>query len=206
MTDHKFTDDDVIKALKFCAEDKINCAGCRFYVTDDDSASGCRYLIELAVNLLERQKAELDTLKTDTIPKLENALERANYYGLKADEEIEYLKSEKSRLITSNSQLEARVCEDRKEIEALTAVHADMTESLRLAAEANKDMAVELDAMRGAANSYKMHYEKARAEAIKEFAWRLKNILTPYPEGTFFEEVSSHEIDNLVKEMTEDLK
>lgn len=86
---------------------------------------------------------ELDDLKRDTIPKLEKALERANYYGLKADEEVEYLKAE---------------------IERLNAVHADMTESLHLAAEANKDMQVELDAMRGAANSYKRKYQIAAAE------------------------------------------
>ena len=48
--------------------------------------------------------------------------------------------------------------------EKLQEVNADLNESLRLAAEANKDLQVELDAMRGAANSYKMHYEKAVRE------------------------------------------
>lgn len=33
---------------------------------------------------------------------------------------------------------------------------------------------IDLEAMRGAANSYKIHYEKAKSEAIKEFAERLK--------------------------------
>ena len=49
-------------------------------------------------------------------------------------------KSEVESIITLNSQLEAKVFEQRKEVERLT---------------------VELDVMRGAANSYKMHYEKA---------------------------------------------
>lgn len=48
----------------------------------------------------------------------------------------------------------------KAEIERLTAIHADMNESLRLAAEANKDMVVELKAMRGAANSYKAEIER----------------------------------------------
>jgi hypothetical protein len=90
------------------------------------------------------------------------------------------------------------------------------------------ELKVELDAMRGAANSYKMHYEETerkykiavaereanvegfietlktiKSEAIKEFAWRLKNRLTPYPEAPFCEMVGSLDIDALVQEMTE---
>ena len=41
-------------------------------------------------------------------------------------------------------------------------------------------------------------------EAIKEFAERLKSELTPYPECEFKETITSKQIDNLVKEMTED--
>lgn len=48
--------------------------------------------------------------------------------------------------------------------------------------------------------------KKAKAEAIKEFAWRLKNKLTPYPEAPFCEMVGSLDIDALVKEMTEENK
>lgn len=39
----------------------------------------------------------------------------------------------------------------------------------------NKRLETELRAMRGAANSLKMHLQTARAEAIKEFAERLKD-------------------------------
>jgi hypothetical protein len=46
-------------------------------------------------------------------------------------------------------------------------------------------------------------YSEVRTEAIKEFAWRLKNRLTPYPEAPFCEMVGSLDIDALVKEMTE---
>ena len=144
MTDHKFTDEEIIKALEVHSDSETPCTGVCPY-------SGDRYcgskMARGALALINRQKAE---------------------------------------------------------IERLQAVHADMTESLRLASEANKDMSVELDAMRGAANSYKMHYENAKAEAIKEFAERLKFMLTPYPDGYFKEPVTSTEIDNLVKEMTED--
>lgn len=63
---------------------------------------------------------------------------------------------------------------------------------------------VELEAMRGAANSYKMHYENAKAEAVKEFAERLKKKETTAISCKRFEGVvSTDDIDNLVKEFTE---
>ena len=52
----------------------------------------------------------------------------------------------------------------RTEIDKLQEVNADLNESLRLACEANKDLQVGLQAMRGAANSYKMHYENLARE------------------------------------------
>lgn len=65
---------------------------------------------------------------------------------------------------------------------------------------------VELKVMRGAANSYKLHYDTI----IKEFAAKLKSRcckLTKYDEGGWDMDVyavSTDDIDNLVKEMTED--
>ena len=56
--------------------------------------------------------------------------------------------------------------------------------------------------MRSAANSYKMHYETAKSEAIKEFAERLKEKAS----RGFWDELAYadvDDIDNLVKEMTE---
>lgn len=114
------------------------------------------------------------------------------YYGIN---EVEYDDLCVQTLINDILPLINR---QKAQIESLNAIHADAIESLRLAAEANKDMSVELDAMRGAANSYKMHYEETerkykiavaereanvegfietlktiKAEAIKEFAERL---------------------------------
>ena len=62
---------------------------------------------------------------------------------------------------------------------------------------------IELDAMRGAANSYKFHYNEAKSEAIKEFAERLKNDLF-YKCGdlNYTETCDTRRlIDNIVKEM-----
>lgn len=120
------------------------------------------------------------------------------------------------------------------EIDKLQEVNADLNESLRLAAEANKDLnaeieeleydrklifdegkawhkkandlQVELDAMRGAANSLEMHYEEAKAEAIKEFVEKLKQWQYESSDWSHGEHpcvVEVNEIDNLVAEMTE---
>lgn len=67
---------------------------------------------------------------------------------------------------------------------------------------------IECQSMRNVANSYKMHYETAKSEAIKEFAERLKGRLTGIGRSTIYGNfeygtIKSYEIDNLVKEMTE---
>lgn len=52
-----------------------------------------RKLCEPALKIINRQQTEIDTMK-DTMAKLLNTLERANKYGLGADERIEQLKIE----------------------------------------------------------------------------------------------------------------
>lgn len=100
----------------------------------------------------------------------------------------------------------ALINRQKAEIERLNTVHADMTESLRLASEANKDMSVGLDAMRGAANFYKMHYETARTEAIKEFAKKIKTDAERICDDNYIEGDLIKYVDTLVKEMTEEKK
>ena len=69
---------------------------------------------------------------------------------------------------------------------------------------------IELQSMRSAANSYKMHYETAKSEAIKECLAKVKNYIkthcNPYGKPDFDYDTSIkilNFIDNLVKEMTE---
>ncbi len=62
---------------------------------------------------------------------------------------------------------------------------------------------VELDAMRGAANSYKMHFDKA----IKEFAEAIKEkagIRFLGDDKHFAYVITASHLDNLAKEMTEE--
>lgn len=57
-----------------------------------------------------------------------------------------------------------------------------------------------LTVMRMSANSYKMHYENAKAEAYKEFAERLKEA---FPNNSHWIK-PREKVDNLVKEMVGD--
>lgn len=201
MTDHKFTDDDVIKALAICAKLDFSLNECKECPYKGECGTKDGNMPADALALIKCQMRELDDLKRDTIPKLQNGLERANYYGLKADEEIEHLKAE---------------------IESLQAVHADMTESLRLAAEANKDMQAEIDRLTAERdNEHKCYLHicddlkqavnrniTAKSEAIKEFADKLKAILNPFVsyDKCRFCTVKVEDINTLVKEMTEGTK
>ena len=62
---------------------------------------------------------------------------------------------------------------------------------------------IEFQSMKSAANSYKMHYETAKSEAIIEFAKRLKekSYKTIRNYGLIKDVVEVCDIDNLVKEM-----
>ena len=61
---------------------------------------------------------------------------------------------------------------------------------------------IENQAFRSAANSYKLHYNEARTEAVKEFAKRLKE--KAMQKFDWNEYVEVEEIDNIVKEMVGD--
>lgn len=67
---------------------------------------------------------------------------------------------------------------------------------------------IENQSLRGAANSYKLHYNEARNEAVKEFVERLKKIIRldddcQYDCVNCYYECGDYviDIDNLVKEM-----
>ena len=93
-----------------------------------------------------------------------------------------------------------------------TAVDNSTKEFLKLHKEEVELLNIALDAMSGVANSYKMRYEKARDEAIKEFAERFKetsNRIVALRDGVELYETKLYQIratsfDDLVAEMTED--
>ena len=66
---------------------------------------------------------------------------------------------------------------------------------------------IENQSLRGAANSYKLHYNEARNEAVKEFADRLKETITKAIDtyynsnggGYYLAEDAIEDIDSLLK-------
>lgn len=114
----------------------------------------------------------------------------------------------------------ALINRQKAEIERLNAVHADMTESLRLAAEANKDMQAVIERLEslcekiGIANDAKFEricvlqedLETAKSEAIKDFAQRLKEKAFPDDSINTQVVVDVEDIEDLVKEMVEKSK
>ena len=99
--------------------------------------------------------------------------------------EIDELKHEREVLIEDIHYSANKVNEQLEEIEKLK---------------------IENKSLRSAANCYKLHYNETRAEAIKEFADRLKQKSEYYENGQGWEGkiCYDNDIDNLVKEMVGD--
>ena len=145
------TDNEIKKALECCID--CDCTDCPC-----NTIEGCKDIdYEATLDLINRQKAELDDLKRDDLPRCKDALRRANEMGIALEKE--------------NQELNA-------EIEKLEALNKCYYTSLQQIAKSNHEI---------------------KAEAIKEFAERLKFNVTGIP---WCEYGPVHrEIDNLVKEM-----
>ena len=104
----------------------------------------------------------------------------------------------------------ALIKRQKADVDKLQEVNADLNESLRLAAEANKDLKAEIERLKaeqmmaeGYADALE---ERAKAEAIKEFAEKLKQWQyesSDWSHGEHPYVVEVVDIDNLVAEMTE---
>ena len=213
MTDHKFTDDDVIKALEChikrqCWNDCPNATEKRQLLNKPCS----QMIAEDALALINRQKVEIESLK----------IANEKMYGANKGQEaeIEKLKGSRDRWKQIATDFDKASRETEKEIERLTTLaglgnmrandYREMRNKLKKAnAEIERlkkigdDKTSEVLRHDAAIRELHTQLETAKSEAIKEFAWRLKNILTPYPEAPFCEMVGSLDIDALVKEMTE---
>jgi chromosome segregation ATPase len=161
MTDRKFTDDEIIKALECCVRnDNTGCKECPINPNHGNYGYCTNLALTHALALINRQKVEIESLKI------------AN-----------------EKMYSANKEQEA-------EIESLNAIHADMTESLRLAAEANKDMQAEINKLKGSRNRWKQiatDFDKASRETEKEIERLYKEI----------ERISKMTVETNVKEMTE---
>jgi septal ring factor EnvC (AmiA/AmiB activator) len=91
MTEHKYTDEEVIKALECCASHLYACEDCHYL-------GKCRLLEKDAIDLINRQKAEISALTSAVDNSTQEFLKlHDKYQDQKA--EIERLNAEKYNLI-----------------------------------------------------------------------------------------------------------
>ena len=91
------TDNEIIKALECCAV-AYDCPVCPF----ECDCGNMGNLSSAAIDLINRQRAELEELKEDYTPKLKWGLKRANEIGMSQDAEIERLKAE-NKILSKNA-------------------------------------------------------------------------------------------------------
>lgn len=153
MTDHKFTDEEIIKALECCKMPVGSCA-----------CNNCPLDYQRKKRLTRSDKS-CTTLMFD--------------YTL------------------------ALINRQKAEIEKLNDLYVAGLESLRLAAEANKDMQAEIERLQKYNTDVAFkHYN----DGIKEFAERLKSDLGRIPQHQFTRSQVEWSINTFVKEMTEENK
>lgn len=99
------TDNEIIKALVRCTSihTSTTCFDCPYSAIQSPlvhfGEAFCKdALLRNSLNLITRQKGELDDLKRDVIPKLQHSLERANKYGIDTDKENQQLRAKIERL------------------------------------------------------------------------------------------------------------
>lgn len=109
MTEHKFTDEEVIKAIEVCAKAEcwgdckdMSCPaathqGCRFYLRTDEDYEGVIQdeMLKDALDLIKRQKAEIKHLEDTLCGKLSaSAAFAIKYMDRKGKEVVREIKAE----------------------------------------------------------------------------------------------------------------
>ena len=146
---------------------------------------------KIVSDYLNEADALIDDLQRDTIPKLKNGLERANAMGREADAEI-------ANYILQIAEMQKQIATQDSELMALMQykkIEADKDaeiERLNGVIETMEDNCMTCD--------YKIvdRVSTARAEAITEFAERLKKYYDALKSG-----LVSYHIDQIAKEMRE---
>lgn len=181
------TDNGIIKALECCkTNNAFDCNYCPYEGIGNEMVGCVNRLIGDALDLINRQKAELDDLKRDDLPRCKDALRRANEIGMRLDKENQELKAEIEKLRN------AKVI-----FETVDYCAGDLEDALK---EVGR-LKIENESLRMAANSFKLHYNTARAEAIKEFADKLQEYLADH--NAVSASYLSEFVKKLAKELTE---
>ena len=182
------TDNEIIKGINYCAnvEHRKNCDNCPIKAVCDSEDCGA---IKLVNDLINHQKAEIEQLNTVNA-EMHESLRLASEANKDMQAEIDALR--KTILDADYSSITALKAKESWHMENSIYIYQLNERIDRLQAD-NSSMQSTLAKM-------SMGVEQAKAEAIKEFAERLKKIAYKY----FVYSVTVNEIDNLVKEMVGD--
>ena len=198
------TDKMIIKALELCMDEEDRCGECPY----EGSPERCvKVHGKDLLDLINRQQQEnrqlqlkLDDCERDIIPKLKYSLERANKYGAETDAENIRLLKENENLTSANENLTSDLTSAKAEIERLKGnaskiFISDKTPSRYFKVKSQQPVLIY--PYQETKIELVPSTEQTKAEAIKEFAERLKERTISYVGVVEQQEV----IDNLVKEM-----
>lgn len=205
------TDTEIIKALKCCSTASCISKQCPYEKTHDIPKCTTK-LTKDALGLINRQKAEIDALRKTildadyssiTALKAKESwhMENSEYID-RLKEEIEKLRKRVNFVEQANVQLREELKETTEKFNCQQYVYADLSDIIRDKNAEIERLNKEVDRLSQIVLYHDGHIADARAEAIKEFAERLKKIAYKY----FVYSVTVNEIDNLVKEMVGDSK
>ena len=208
MNDKELTDNEIVEAMKRCIASDCEETGCPLYNEADTYAMCVTILLEKTLDLINRQKAEIDRL-TSTQEILKKRLDNCLHF---AEENVEFEKENRDLLLRLK-QCDTEIESLKIPLEVSMAKLGDARAELQKAEEEieRKDRILESYALQyGTATDKEVFLQKARAKAIREFAELLKQNprkLTEYDEGGWdctVYAVTVEDIDNLVNEMTEE--
>ena len=186
------TDNEIIKALEIHGNMKFdNCEGCP-YLEGDSCEGFTKYSqpFREVLDLINRKTADIDFYK-----------ERSNKYEAQVEvlkEQTHQQKAEIDILIRKKETLRDEIAEQQAEIERLKAENQSIKYCYEQAKSYNNTLAESCE------KNCKKFNMTTRADAIKEFAERLKKKagIFPYHYKGLVKAVRVEKIDNLVKEMT----
>ena len=199
MTDKKFTQKDIIKALEVCSSDAFNdskerCTGCKYDGADKNHF--CFEVLEKdALDLINRLKTRIVRYQLKNTNQ-RNALASLNKKVAEQKAEIERLDALWNSAQDNNFNILGLLHKMRKELQTAkedNERHKAEVKWWRSQIRDTEDLLAEFD----------RPIVEVKNEAIKEFAERLKENLPRFADGYTTMECVEGTIQYLVKEMTE---
>ena len=195
MTERKFTDEDVIKALEHCTSSTTSeaCNGCPFNQSNicEQMSNGLEIY---ALDLINRQRAELKALKMDN-DQLQSDIVNATMNLESVQHKLDEARAEIEQLNGNLKFVRGTVERQKAEIERLHSEVKEKTETIVFLKDQATGWSIDFCNLKAKLNT-------AKSEAIKEFAEGLKKRLERKYTIYGREYVLRH-LRELVKEMTE---